>query len=116
MNIADNLRDLINIGQTDAVANGLTDALHVQLLSHLRGHPAFTRAQRRGSHLGLLNRFFTAVRQHQWDTALLADAMFDREDYPKRAERLPRAQAEHVVDREIQNNLTLKLDARQRRA
>jgi hypothetical protein len=66
-------------------------------LAHLRGDPAFTSAQRRGSHLGLLNRFFTAVRQHRWDTALPADAMFYRDDYPKRAERLPRALAERVM-------------------
>jgi integrase len=53
--------------------------------------------QRRASHIGVLNQFFTAVRQHRWDAALPADAMFYPEDYPKRAERLPRALAEHVM-------------------
>ena len=49
------------------------------------------------AHIGLLNRFFAAIRQHRWDTALPADAMFFAEDYPKREERLPRALAEHVM-------------------
>ena len=42
-------------------------------LADLRGDPTFT-TQRRGSHIGLLNRFFAAVRQHRWDTPLPADA------------------------------------------
>ena len=66
-------------------------------LAQLHADLAFTSAQRRGSHLGLLNGFFSAVRQHRWDTHLPADAMFYREDYPKHAERLPRALAEHVM-------------------
>ena len=65
-------------------------------LADLRGDPTFT-TQRRGSHIGLLNRFFAAVRQHRWDTSLPADALFFAEDYPKRQERLPRALAEHVM-------------------
>lgn len=53
--------------------------------------------QRQGSHIGLLNRFFQAVRQHQWDTSLPSSVVFFSEDYPKRTERLPRALAEHVM-------------------
>ena len=64
-------------------------------LADLRGERIGS--QRRASHIGLLNRFFAAIRQHGWDTALPADAMFYAEDYPKRAERLPRALAEHVM-------------------
>ena len=64
-------------------------------LADLRGERICS--QRRASHIGLLNRFFAAIRQHCWDTALPADAMFFTEDYPKRAERLPRALAEHVM-------------------
>ncbi len=64
-------------------------------LADLRGDSIH--AQRRGTHIGLLNRFFAAVRQHRWDTALPADATFFAEDYPKREERLPRALAEHVM-------------------
>ena len=65
-------------------------------LADLRGDPAFT-TQRRGAHIGLLNRFFATIRQHRWDAALPADALFFTEDYPKRVERLPRALAEHVM-------------------
>ncbi len=65
-------------------------------LADLPGDPTFA-TQRRGSHIGLLNRFFAAVRQHRWDTSLPADALFFAEDYPKRQERLPRALAEHVM-------------------
>ncbi|MFJ5680956.1 hypothetical protein [Streptomyces sp. NPDC093097] len=54
-------------------------------------------AQRQGMHIGLLNRFFQAVRQHQWDTSLPSGVVFFSEDYPKRTERLPRALAEHVM-------------------
>ncbi|WP_411130292.1 tyrosine-type recombinase/integrase [Streptomyces sp. x-19] len=54
-------------------------------------------AQRQGSHIGLLNLFFHAVRQHQWDTSLPTSALFFAEDYPKRTERLPRALAEHIM-------------------
>jgi len=64
-------------------------------LADLRGERICS--QRRACHIGLLNRFFAAIRQHCWDTALPADVMFYAEDYPKRAERLPRALAEHVM-------------------
>jgi integrase len=53
--------------------------------------------QRQGSHVGLLNQFFRAIRQHRWEPALPASAMFFAEDIPKRTERLPRALAEHVM-------------------
>jgi integrase len=56
-----------------------------------------TSPQRHGSHIGLLGEFFAAVRQHHWDPALPATAMFFTEDYPRREERLPRALAEHVM-------------------
>ena len=48
-------------------------------------------------HLGALNGFLTATRQHRWDDTLPADAMLFPEDYPKRARGLPRALAEHVM-------------------
>ena len=53
--------------------------------------------QRRGAHIGLLNGFFTAIRQHHWATGLPTTAMFFAEDHPKRGEHLPRALAEHVM-------------------
>jgi len=63
-------------------------------LGDLRREPG---AQRQGTHVGLLNGFFAAIRQHCWDSGLPADAMFFTEDCPKREERLPRALAEQVM-------------------
>jgi integrase len=48
-------------------------------------------------HVGALNGFLRAVRQHGWDDALPASAMIFPEDYPKRGARLPRALAAHVM-------------------
>lgn len=50
-----------------------------------------------GDHIGLLNGFLTAIRQHNWSDHLPTNAMFFIEDYPKRGEALPRALAEHVM-------------------
>jgi integrase len=60
-------------------------------------HAEMAGSQRQGCRIGLLGGFFTAIRQHRWDTGLPASAMFFTEDYPKRAERFPRALAEHVM-------------------
>jgi integrase len=49
------------------------------------------------THVGLLNQFFAAIRQHGWDPTLPATATFYAEDYPKHGEQLPRAVAEHVM-------------------
>jgi integrase len=54
-------------------------------------------SQRQGSHIGLLNSFFTAIRQHRWDDTLPTTALFFVQDQPKRAERPPRALAEQVM-------------------
>src|SRR4029077_2053693 len=75
--------------------DGIDRSTLERCLADLRGDRFH--AQRRGTHVGLLNRFFSAIRQHRWDTALPAEAMFFTEDYPKREERLPRALAEHVM-------------------
>ena len=86
-------RFLANIGITgiDRIDRWLLE----RYLADLRGERICS--QRRASHIGLLNQFFTTVRQHRWDTALPAGAMFYPEDYPKREQRLPRALAEHVM-------------------
>jgi hypothetical protein len=60
-------------------------------------HAEMAGSQRQGSHIGLLSAFFQAIRQHGWDDTLPASATFFTTDYPKRAERLPRALAEHVM-------------------
>jgi hypothetical protein len=41
--------------------------------------------------------FLQAIRRHGWDHALPPNAMFFPGDYPKRAQHLPRALAEHVM-------------------
>jgi integrase len=47
--------------------------------------------------IGQLNLFFTAIRQHGWDSTLPTNAMFFPEDLPKQPEWLPRAVSEHVM-------------------
>ena len=64
-------------------------------LADLRGDRIH--AQRRGTHIGLLNRFFSAIRQHRWDTALPARRDVLHRGLPETRERLPRALAEHVM-------------------
>jgi integrase len=44
-----------------------------------------------------LGIFFQDIRRHRWDPDLPADAVFFAEDYPRQAERLPRALAENVM-------------------
>jgi integrase len=48
-------------------------------------------------HVGRLNSFFQAIRQHRWDDSLPVNAMLFAEDYPEPSRRLPRALAEHVM-------------------
>ena len=60
-------------------------------LGHER-HP-----QRRSAHIGLLNGFFVAIRQHRWHPGLPATALFFPADHPRRPDKLPRALAEQVM-------------------
>ena len=60
-------------------------------------HAELASRQRHNDHIGQLNAFFHAVRQHRWDDTLPATALIFPDDYPKRAEQLPRALAEHVM-------------------
>ena len=53
--------------------------------------------QRRSAHIGLLNGFFVAIRQHRWDPGLPATALFFPADHPRRPDKLPRALAEQVM-------------------
>jgi integrase len=48
-------------------------------------------------HIGRLNSFLQAVRQHEWDTRLPGNALFFPDDYPEVRALLPRALAEHVM-------------------
>ena len=56
-----------------------------------------TGAQRIGVHIGQLNNFLHAVRQHGWDDTLPTTALLFPDDHPKRAERPPRALTEQVM-------------------
>lgn len=86
---------------------GFLDAIGVERIEQLdRGvleryladlHTEMAGSARHGSHIGLLNAFFAAIRQHRWNDKLPAGAAFFTEDYPKRPDRLPRALAEHVM-------------------
>ena len=68
------------------------------LESYLAGlHAEMNGSQQQSAHIGLLGGFFTAIRQHRWDEALPATATFFPGDHPRRAERLPRALAGHVM-------------------
>jgi integrase len=60
-------------------------------------HAELAGRQRHGDHIGQLNSFLQAVRQHHWDDALPTTALMFSDDYPRRAERPPRALAEQVM-------------------
>lgn len=60
-------------------------------------HAELAGRQRHGDHIGQLNSFLHAIRQHGWDDSLPATALLFTDDYPKRAERPPRALAEQVM-------------------
>lgn len=82
-------------------AAGIDEARHIDrvVLERYLGdlHTEMAGTQRHGDHIGLLNGFLAAIRQHHWDATLPADARFFAEDYPKRRDRLPRALAEQVM-------------------
>ena len=60
-------------------------------------HAELAGTQRHSDHVGLLGAFLAAIRQHRWNDDLPAEAMLFSEDYPQRAERLPRALAEQIM-------------------
>jgi integrase len=49
------------------------------------------------THIGLLNQFFHAIRQHGWDPTLPSNALFHPENYPKGGQQAPRAVGENVM-------------------
>jgi len=81
-----------------APARGLADIDRPLLERYLAGlHAQMGGRQCHFQHVGALNGFLRAVRQHGWDDTLPATAMIFPEDYPKRGQRLPRALAAHVM-------------------
>ena len=60
-------------------------------------HAEWAGRQRHNDHIGQLNSFLHAIRQHRWDDSLPATALIFTDDYPKRSERSPRALGEEVM-------------------
>jgi len=81
-----------------APADGLPDVDRPLIECYLAGlHAEMGGRQCHFQHVGALNGFLRAIRQHGWDDDLPASAMIFPEDYPKRGQRLPRALAAHVM-------------------
>ena len=59
-------------------------------------HAELGSRSQQGVHIGQLQAFLDAVRQHHW-AEVAPTAMLFTDDYPKRAERLPRALTEQVM-------------------
>jgi integrase len=60
-------------------------------------HAELAGRQRHNDHIGQLQAFLNAIRQHGWDDSLPASAQVFVDDYPKRSERSPRALGEQVM-------------------
>ena len=60
-------------------------------------HAEWAGRQRHNDHIGQLNNFLHAIRQHRWDGTLPADALIFADDYPKRTTLAPRALTEQVM-------------------
>lgn len=86
--LADPAVDVDHLGQVDR-------AVLERYLAHLHAELAGRVVHR--NMIGQLNLFFTAIRQHGWDSTLPTNAMFFREDFPKEGQWLPRALSEHVM-------------------
>ncbi len=81
-----------------AAPDGLADVDRPLLERYLAGLRAeMSGRQCHHQHVGALNGFLRAIRQHGWDDTLPASAMIFSEDYPSRGHRLPRALAAHVM-------------------
>ena len=60
-------------------------------------HAEWSGRQRHNDHIGQLNSFLQAIRQHRWDGTIPATALIFADDYPKRNALVPRVLAEHVM-------------------
>jgi integrase len=81
----------VAIGRLAGVDRPVLERYLADLHAEFAGRPVHR------THVGLLNQFFAAIRQHGWDPSLPATATFYPEDYPKHGEQLPRAVADHVM-------------------
>jgi integrase len=76
----------------------LSEVDRVVLESYLADlHVEFAGRPVHRTHIGLLNAFFQAIRQHGWDPTLPTNALFHAEDYPKDGQQPPRALGENVM-------------------
>jgi len=82
----------VGIGDINQIDRAVLERYLADLHNEMGG------SHRQGDHIGQLNALFAAIRQHRWEPALPAGAVFFGEDYPKRPERLPRALAEQVMN------------------
>ena len=86
--LADPAVDVDHLGQVERVVlERYLARLHAELAGRVV-HRAM---------IGQLNLFFTAIRQHGWNSTLPTNAMFFPEDFPKERQWLPRALSEHVM-------------------
>jgi integrase len=60
-------------------------------------HAEWSGRQRHNDHIGQLNSFLQAIRQHRWDGTIPATSLIFADDYPKRNAPVPRVLAEHVM-------------------
>ncbi|MGC8626531.1 MAG: tyrosine-type recombinase/integrase [Acidimicrobiales bacterium] len=60
-------------------------------------HSEWAGRQRHNDHIGQLESFLQAIRQHRWDGTLPANALIFADDHPKRTALVPRVLAEHVM-------------------
>ena len=74
---------------------GVDRAILERYLADLARDPRATHSRSRD--IGSLNAFLQAVRRHDWDTSLPANALFYPEDFPRPDKRLPRALAEQIM-------------------
>ena len=82
--------DHINVPDLLSIDRSLLERYLADLHAELGGR------SRHGVHIGQLQAFFDALRQHHW-AEVAPTAMLFTDDYPKRAERLPRALTEQVM-------------------
>jgi integrase len=81
----------VNVDQLAHLDRALLERYLADLHHELAGRVSHTR------HIGQLNAFVDAIRQHGWDDTLPATAAFHAQDYPPQPSRLPRALTEHVM-------------------
>jgi integrase len=81
----------MGITRLSEVNRGVLEHYLADLHAELAGRPTHR------THIGLLNAFLQAIRQHGWDPTLPTNALFHAEDYPKDGQQAPRALGDNVM-------------------